>query len=116
MHKGVPWRLQLSLSAQTPSSFTTMPALFPVALATLRPARPLYLSLWIHRDFCSCPEAAEEGLTKVVQRKRVNDCLFLLSAIRHFPDRKQKSSSTQTELSLFKYMWYENPNPKVKCC
>lgn len=40
MHKGVPWRLQLSLSAQTSSSFTTMPALFLVALATLWPAGP----------------------------------------------------------------------------
>lgn len=43
MHKGVPWRLQLSLSVQTPSSFTTMPALFPVALATLRPGLSLSL-------------------------------------------------------------------------
>lgn len=41
MHKGVPRRLQLSLSAQTHSSFTTMAALFPVALAALWP----YLSL-----------------------------------------------------------------------
>ncbi len=45
MHKGVPWRLQISLSAQTLSSFTTMPALFPVALATLRPGLSLALSL-----------------------------------------------------------------------
>lgn len=37
MHKGFLQHLQLALSAQTHSPFTTMPALFPVALAALWP-------------------------------------------------------------------------------
>lgn len=66
---------QLSLSAQTPSSFNIMPAMFPVALATLRPARPFTRSGYTATSVLA-PKQLKEDSLRWCKEKRCMHALF----------------------------------------
>lgn len=84
------------------SSFATMAALFTVSLAARRPYLPLPLSLCVHWDLCSCLQAAEEGLTEVVQRERKKSVAYMLVLGLKSTKTKKKALCTSC-------------NVKVKC-
>lgn len=81
----------------------------------------------IHRDFCSCPQAAEDGLTKVVQRKRYTLVLVVSPQWDTCMTTNMKIAPLKLNKALLYCTWCwkmhciyciysENWNVKVKCC
>ena len=95
MHKGVPWRLQLSLSVQTPLSFHHHACTVPCCLGNPT-ARPLSLCGYTGTSV-RAPEQLKKDSLRLCREKKVHACPFLPSPMRHVHEHERENSSTHTE-------------------